>query len=476
MTDESQPGGNGVRRGPVLAVLSLAAFMASLDLFIVNVAFEDIRRDFGGTPLADLSWILNGYAIVFAALLIPLGRLADRYGRKAGFLLGLGVFTAASLACALCTGLWPLVVARLLQAAGAAALTPASLGLLLAVYPPERRVGAVRVWAATGALAAAAGPVVGGVLVEASWRWVFVVNVPVGVLALVAAWRLVPGSRDASVARMPDLLGAAVAAVAFGSLSLGLVKGAAWGWTAGTTLAAFAVAVVALAWSWVRAGRHPSPIVEPALLRVRPFVWANLTAILFNAAFAANLLVSVLWMQQVWGWSALRSGLAFAPGPLMVPVLAALSQRFAGRVSLGRVAAAGCLLFAAGLGYVTASIGAEAHYATDLLPGLLVAGAGVGLALPTILSAASADLPPSRTATGSAVVNMSRQVGAVLGVSLLVAVVGTPTTYAEWHTGFVLAGIGCAAFSVLAAVAAPRMSPRGPGTDRVAVPQPAAAA
>src|SRR4051812_39863928 len=199
MTNESQVarlGGpaagsdDGARRGAVLAVLSLAAFMASLDLFIVNVAFDDIGRDFGGTPLSDLSWVLNGYAIVFAALLIPLGRLADRYGRKAGFLLGLGVFTAASLACALCTDLWPLVVARLLQAAGAAALTPASLGLLLSVFPPERRVGAVRVWAATGALAAAAGPVVGGLLVEASWRWVFVVNVPVGVLALVAAVRV----------------------------------------------------------------------------------------------------------------------------------------------------------------------------------------------------------------------------------------------------------------------------------------------
>jgi len=478
MTVESQPpaAGDDVRRGAVLAILSLAAFMASLDLFIVNVAFDDIGRDFGGTPLSDLSWILNGYAIVFAALLIPLGRLADRYGRKAGFLVGLGVFTAASLACALCTGLWPLVVARLLQAAGAAALTPASLGLLLTVFPPERRVGAVRVWAATGAMAAAAGPVVGGLLVQASWRWVFVVNVPVGVLALVAAWRLVPGSRDTSVSRAPDLLGAVVAAVAFGSLSLGLVKGEAWGWAAAGTLGAFAVAAAALAWSWVRANRHPSPIVEPALLRVRPFAWANLTAILFNTAFAANLLASVLWMQQVWGWSALRSGLGFAPGPLMVPVFAAVSQRFAARVPLGRVAALGCLLFAAGLGLVTASASAEPHYATQLLPGLLIAGAGVGLALPTILSAASADLPPSRTATGSAVVNMSRQVGAVLGVSLLVAVLGTPASYGEAHTAFVRAWLICAVFSVLAAAAAPRMSPRRPTTATEPVPAPAAAA
>jgi MFS family permease len=277
------------------------------------------------------------------------------------------------------------------------------------------------------------------------------------------------------VSRAPDLLGAVVAAVAFGSLSLGLVKGEQWGWLAAGTMGAFGAAAVALVWSWLRANRHPSPIVEPALLRVRPFAWANLTAILFNTAFAANLLASVLWMQQVWGWSALRSGLGFAPGPLMVPVFAAVSQRFAARVPLGRVAALGCLLFAAGLGLVTASAGPEPHYVTQFLPGLLIAGAGVGLALPTILSAASADLPPSRTATGSAVVNMSRQVGAVLGVSLLVAVLGTPASYAEAHTAYVHAWLGCTVISVLAAAAAPRMSRREPAPSADPVPTPAPA-
>jgi len=166
MTVNSQQAGlPAVRTGAVLTVLSLAAFMASLDLFIVNVAFADIGHDFRGHSLPDLSWVLNGYAIVYAALLVPLGRLADRFGRKAGFLAGLAVFTAASAACAVSTGLWWLVAARVLQAAGAAALTPTSLGLLLAATPPELRVRAVRVWAAVGALAAAAGPVVGGLLV-----------------------------------------------------------------------------------------------------------------------------------------------------------------------------------------------------------------------------------------------------------------------------------------------------------------------
>src|SRR3954451_18452231 len=176
MTTQSQ----ARRPGAVLAVLSAAAFMASLDLFIVNVAFDDIRADFGRASLADLSWVLNSYAITYAALLVPLGRLADRYGRKGGFLLGLAVFTIASGACALSPGLWWLVGLRALQAAGAAALTPTSLGLLLASTPADRRARAVRIWAASGGLAAAAGPVVGGLLVNASWRWVFLVNIPVG--------------------------------------------------------------------------------------------------------------------------------------------------------------------------------------------------------------------------------------------------------------------------------------------------------
>src|SRR3954471_13254515 len=209
MTTQSQ----ARRPGAVLAVLSAAAFMASLDLFIVNVAFDDIRADFGRASLADLSWVLSAYAITYAALLVPLGRLADRYGRKGGFLLGLGVFTAASAACALSPGLWWLVGLRVLQAAGAAALTPTSLGLLLAATPADRRVRAVRIWAASGALAAAFGPVIGGLLVQASWRWVFIVNVPIGVVGLLAAWRYVPDSHDLSVHRVPDLLGAALLAV-----------------------------------------------------------------------------------------------------------------------------------------------------------------------------------------------------------------------------------------------------------------------
>jgi EmrB/QacA subfamily drug resistance transporter len=444
----------------VLIILSLAAFMASLDLFIVNVAFADIGHDFPGTSLSDLSWVLNGYAVLYAALLVPLGRLADRYGRLTGFLGGFALFTVASAACAASPNLWSLVAFRGLQAVGAAALTPTSLGLLLAATPAEQRVRAVRIWAAVGALAAAFGPVIGGVLVQASWRWVFIVNVPVGIIGLVAARRYVPDSRDQSVQRIPDLLGAALIAVGIGSLSLALVKGADWGWSSSYDIGAFIVAGLGIAGFWVRSERHPLPIVEPTLLRVRAFAWSNVTALLFMVAFAGALLSIVLWLQVVWGWSALKTGLGVAPGPLMVPVFAAVSQRLAHRVGPGLLAAIGCVAFAIGTVLIAVSVGPHPSYAADILPGWLIGGVGVGFALPTIMSAATADLPPARSATGSAVVTMSRQIGLVLGVSVFVAVLGTPSRYPELHAAFRNAWWVVAGFSILGALTALGMTPR----------------
>jgi EmrB/QacA subfamily drug resistance transporter len=455
MVNKSQ---SRVRPPLVLLVLSGAAFMASLDLFIVNVAFDAIGRDLEPGSIGNLSWILNGYAIVYAGLLVPLGQLADRFGRRAGFLLGLAVFTAASAACAASTTLWLLVAFRLLQAVGAAALTPTSLGLLLPVFPPERRARAVQIWSAAGALAAAAGPVIGGLLLQASWRWVFLVNVPIGIAALVATVLLVPDSRDTTDSRLPDLAGAVVAAAGVSALALGLVKGPDWGWLDTRTVLAFVGAAVGLALFWWRCEHHPSPVVEPALVRVRPFAWANGTAIAFSAAFAANLLTLVLWLQQVWHWSAIKSGLAVAPGPLMVPLLAVVAVIAGRRRAPGQVAAIGCVAFAAGMLLTLTRLTASPNY-LDILPGLLVGGAGVGFALPTILSSATADLPPDRAATGSAVINMSRQVGSVLGVSVAVALIGTPLTYAHAHAVFQHAWWACAAVALLAAVIAPRMSP-----------------
>jgi MFS family permease len=233
-----------VGRNPraILTVLSLASFMASLDLFIVNVVFDQIGASFRAASIGELSWVLNAYAILYAALLVPLGRLADKVGRKRTFLLGLAVFTLASVLCAVAPGLWWLVAFRVLQAAGAAALTPTSLGLLLAAVPPAKRLAYVRIWSAVAGLAAAAGPVFGGLLVAASWRWVFLVNLPIGIVALIAARRTVPDSRDAAVSKIPDVLGSGLLTIGIGALALGIVKGGDWGWGSGRTVGSFVVA------------------------------------------------------------------------------------------------------------------------------------------------------------------------------------------------------------------------------------------
>ncbi|MGW6378057.1 MFS transporter [Rhodococcus sp. NPDC055112] len=453
-----------LRPGPVLLALCGASFLAGLDLFVVNVAFDEIGADFTGHSLADMSWILNGYAILYAALLIPLGRWADKVGRRRGFLLGLGLFVAASAACALAPNLWSLIGFRAAQAIGAALLTPASLALILTVLPAERRSASVRIWAAAGAVAAAAGPVIGGILVAASWRWVFLINVPIGIAFLVLAARSIPESRDRD-ADHPDVLAAALLTAAVGALALALVKGPDWGWSSAGVLGALAVALVSGATFWIRNGRGGAPILDPAMLRVRSFAWSNAAMLLFNAGFAAALLATILWMQTVWDYSALRTGMAIAPGPLMVPVFAIVAQRLASRIDAGRIAALGCLLWGGGAVLIAASVGPEPAYAAQILPGWLIAGVGVGLALPTILATATAGLPQDRAATGSAVVTMHRQIGAVVGISALVAILGTPIGFDSARTAFTHSWWAVAGVSVLAAAAALGITARAHSTD-----------
>ena len=448
------------RSGPILLVLSVAAFMASLDVFIVNVAFDDIGKDFPAAGISDLSWVLNAYTIVYAAFLVPAGRIVDRYGRKGGFLLGLGLFTLASAACAAAPGIWWLVAFRVLQALGAAILTPASLGLVVAAMPPEIRARSVRIWAATGAIAAALGPAVGGLLVEASWRWVFLVNLPIGIVGLIAGAILLPRIGAERSTRLPDLAGAAMLAVAIGALTLGLVEGPDWGWTSVATIGSWVASAVALTGFIASSARHPEPVIDPDLLRVSAFRFANLTAVLFSIPFVATLLSNVLWMQQVWGYSAIKTGFAVSTGPLLVPLFAAVAHRLAARWPIGGIVAVGCLLLGLGTLLVSFSVSAEPAYATAILPGWLLGGVGVGLALPSIMSSATADLPPASAATGSAVVNMSRQIGMALGVSILIAVIGTPLGYDAAHTVFQHAWWVLTAFAVAGAVAALGMTPR----------------
>ena len=441
------------RPGAVLAVVCLGVVLATLDLFIVNIAFPAIGRSFGGAGLGPLSWVLNAYTIVFAALLVPAGRLADLVGRKAGFLVGVAVFTVSSGLCALADDVPQLVAARVLQAAGAALLTPASLGLLLAAFPPGRRAGAVRIWGAMSGVAAAIGPVVGGVLVNLDWRWIFLVNVPVGVVALVLGVRVLP-SVPRQPERLPDLVGALALALAVGALTLGLVRGEEWGWTSAQVLASLGGSVALFVGFVVRSARHPRPVLELDLLRVPSFAAASGAMLLFNVGFAAMLLSTVTWMQTVWGWSALRTGLAFAPGPLMVPPVAILAGRLAHRVGAGVLSVVGSLAAAAGAASWVVAVGVTPHYATAMLPGSLLVGVGVGLVMPTLTAAAATALPPHRFATGSAVVSMGRQLGTTLGVAVLVVLLGRPRTTADalaaYHRGWTFVAVACVAAAVAA--------------------------
>lgn len=408
----------------VLLVVSAAVFMASLDLFIVNIAFPDIQADLGGTDSA-LSWVLNAYSIVLAALLVSLGRLADAVGRRRAFLTGLVVFALASALAAAAPSIELLVAARVLQAIGAALLVPTSLALLLSATPVAKRTAYVGAWAAVGGVAAAAGPPVGGLLVELSWRWVFIVNLPVAALALWAAARTLREERDEAATRLPDLLGAVVLAAGVGALTAGIVEGPEWGWD-GRVLGLFAAATVLLAWFAIRTARHPVPVVEPDLLRVRSFAAANLGAMAFFAGFGAMLLGGVLFLTRVWGEEVLTAGLMISPGPLMAATFSVLGAKLTDRIGHRAVAALGGVAFAAGSVFWAASMTATPDYAGGFLPGFIVGGIGVGLVIPTLSGAAAAALPPQRFATGSAIFGMSRQLGSALGVAILVAVVGTP--------------------------------------------------
>jgi EmrB/QacA subfamily drug resistance transporter len=413
-------------RARVAGIVSVGVFVASLDLFIVNIAFPDIQRDFEGTSLASLSWVLNAYAIVFAALLVGAGRWADRTGRKRAFLGGLALFTLASAACAAAPSIGVLVAARVVQAAGAAVLMPASLGLLLPEFPPEKRGLAIGLWAAVGGTAAAAGPVIGGLLVELSWRWVFLVNIPIGIAAIVAGGRVLQEIREEGAPR-PDVLGAGLLTVAVATLIGGIIEGPDWGWADPRVLGLFAAAVVLFAAFVVRSARHPVPIVEPALVKVRAFAAANIAGVFFFIGFAAMLLGSVLWLTEVWGETALGAGLKIAPGPSMAALFAVGGGILSGRIGPRAVGTVGALLFGLGGVWWATHLGATEHYASDYLPGMLIGGAGVGLVNPALAGATTAQLPPTRLATGSAVLTMSRQLGSALGVALLVAVLGTPS-------------------------------------------------
>jgi EmrB/QacA subfamily drug resistance transporter len=410
-------------RWRAFATLSVAVFISILDLFIVNIAFTDIEREWPGAGLSGLSWVLSAYAIVLAALLVPLGRLGDLYGRKSVFQAGVAVFVLGSGLCALAPSPEFLIGARVLQGIGAAALTPTSLSLLLPLFAQRERPAVIGAWAALGGVGAAMGPPLGGLLVQASWRWIFVVNVPLGLITL---WRV--RSRFAEIrdpdATMPDVIGGVLLAVAVALLTLGLVKGPDWDWD-GRVIASFAGAAGAGSAFVVRSRGHRSPVLDLGLFRSPSFSFAVAATFLFFAGFAALLLGGVLFLTQVWDYSVLRAGLGFAPGPVMAAIFAGPGGRLTGRFGPGIVGFFGGVLFAAGAA-ILIGLPERPDYAAHYLPGMLIGGAGVGLILPTFTSAAVLAVPAERLTTGIAAETTFRQIGAALAIAAWVALFGTP--------------------------------------------------
>jgi EmrB/QacA subfamily drug resistance transporter len=443
--------------------------MAQLDLFIVNVALPVIGQSFRGSSLSGLSWVLNAYAIVFAALLVPAGRLADHFGRRRFLLVGVAVFTLASAACAAAPTLGLLVGARAVQAAGAALIVPTSLGLLYPAFAKRQHATVVGLWAGVAAVAATAGPPVGGLLVELSWRWIFLINVPIGIATLLGGLKVLPEVRAVAGSRLPDLLSAMGVLASVTLLVLGTVQGPSWGWGSGKTVTLLAAAVLVTALTVARTLRYPHALIERDLFTSRPFTGATIGLFAFFIGFAIFLLSVVLFLQGQWHYSVVRSGLAIAPGPATAAVFAVSAGRIRARFGRTLPAMAGTLSMAVAAGYWMLFTGPHPDYAVTFLPGLFFSGVAAGLTQAPLFAAAGF-LPPDRATTGSAVLNMARQLGSAIGIALLVAVMSTqsPHTLATFHRGWTLTFLAFSATAATVAFAPQRRRVRAPATAPVA--------
>ena len=443
-----------LRPAAVLAVGSASSFLVYLDATIVNIAFPDVRESFTGSTLAGLSWILSAYAIVFAALLVPGGRLADRVGGRRLFLAGLVAFTAGSVLCATAPSVLLLVCARVLQAAGGAMLVVSAQLLVMAAHPPDQRMRAIGLMAGVAALASALGPVLGGLMVDlGGWRLVFLVNLPIGLAALWFGRRMPEPPRQLQASARPDLLGSLVAIAAVGALALGAVQGPVWGWGDPRTVAAFAAsALLAPLLVW-RSAVHPAPVLELALFRVRSFSAGNLGALLLGTSFFGLVLANSLYLTQVWDYSVLRAGLAIAPGPLASAAAAILAARFTDRIDPRRFVLPGALISAIAGVWLATRVGAEPAFLAEWLPGMLLMGIGVGLGFATTVAVCVRELGPAQLGIGSGMSATTRQLGAVLGVAILVAILGPTPGPGSYDSGWwAMAGLALVAAAPVALI------------------------
>ncbi len=406
----------------VLLSTSLAVFAVFLDTTIGFITFPAISATFRAAGPSTVSWVLNAYTLVFAALLIPSGRLADRIGRRKMFLAGVVVFTVGSMACGLAPNVGLLIAAEMLEAIGAAILVPASLALVLQSFPFERQPFAVAIWGAIGAVAGAAGPVLGAVIVsDLSWRWAFFLNLPVGIVSLILGTLVLPEGREANPGRLPDPIGVVALTAGVGLITYGLVETNSWGWTSGRFFGVVAGGIALVGAFALRCARVPNPIVRLHLFRVRNFRWGGLSTLIFSVGFSAMFLSNVLFLTGLWHYSILRAGLAMSLGPLIVAFTAPWFGKLAGRIGQRRLLVPGGLVWAASGVWLLARVTPTPNYVGAVLPASVLSALGVALCLPQLSSASVQGLPIDQLGTGSAVVSALRYLGSTLGVALVIA-------------------------------------------------------
>ena len=427
---------------PVFWVASIAAFLVSLDTTMLFAAFDPLRRAFPTATPADLSWVLNAYTVVYATMLIPAGGLADSHGRKRVFLMGVALFLAASAACGLASHVAWLVTARVLQAIGAALLTPASLSIVLAAFGQNQRAVMVSLWGAVGGLAAAVGPSAGSFVIEHfGWPWAFYINLPLGGVALWRGAYLLTESEKSGERRRVDGIGMALLMLAVGAVTLAIVEFDAPGWSH-TELGLMGATGISAGFAFVAwARRAPAPLVDLALFRHRTYRYVNLATLTFGTAFSMMFLTFFFYMMNVWHFSLPQAGLAVTPGPLLVMPTAIVTGRWASRLGHRRFLVGGSLLYAVSSLWFFMVPGTEPNYWLHWLPGLVLSGIAVGLVLPSLSAAAVSRLPVAHYAVGSAVNQATRQIGSVLGVALTVALLGHATLQrADFNALYLLHG------------------------------------
>ena len=455
------------RKWLTLAAVAFGLFMIMLDNTVVNVALPTIQRELG-VGLSELEWIVTGYALTFAALMLTGGKLADLLGRRLIFVVGLAVFTLASLACGLADSGDTLIGARIVQGAGAALMNPATLSIISATFPPHQRGTAIGIWAGVSALALAIGPLVGGLLTEhISWSWIFFVNVPVGVVAIAASFLFIDESRDTSAEQRLDLSGLVTSGLGLFALTYALIEANTHGWTSARIVGAFAVAAVSLAAFLVLERRQRLPMLDLSLFRSGTYAGANLVVLLVALAMFGVFFYVSLYMQNVLGYSAVQAGAAFLPMTILIILLAPVAGKTSDRIGSRWLMTAGMALLGVQLLYFS-RLGVDETF-WSLLPALLIGGVGMSLTMTPSAAAAVRAVPVDKSGVGSAVLNAFRQVGGSIGIALMGAIVAhqlaTPPTVESFMDGFsaalvVASAIAFAGAVVAAALVRPHELPR----------------